>query len=62
MIDISPLPVVMKLDAVREVALAKIQHLFANVHIPQRFMRGINNNKKCSSSEKVAMLKHTHHT
>lgn len=39
MIDISALPVIMKLDAVREVALAKIQHLLANVHIPQKVLR-----------------------
>ena len=35
LIDSSPLPVVMKLDAIREVALAKVQHLFANVHLLQ---------------------------
>lgn len=33
---------VMKLEAVREVALAKVQHLFANVHIPQNFLTEIN--------------------
>jgi penicillin V acylase-like amidase (Ntn superfamily) len=43
MIDISPLPGVMKLEAVREVALAKIQHLLANVHIPKKALREMNN-------------------
>ena len=38
-----PLPVVRKLDAIREVALAKIQHLFANVHIPQNVLLDMNN-------------------
>ena len=39
LIDLSPLPVLMKFQAVREVALAKIQHLFANVHIPLKAQR-----------------------
>ena len=43
MIDTYPLPVVMKLEAVRKVVLAKIQHLFANVHIPHKFLGEINN-------------------
>ena len=43
LIDSSPLPVVMKLEAIREVALAKIQHLFANVHIPQNVLQDMNN-------------------
>ncbi|CAB1424613.1 unnamed protein product [Pleuronectes platessa] len=34
---------VMKLEAIREVALAKIQHLFANVHIPQNVLQDMNN-------------------
>ena len=43
LIDSSPLPVVMKLDAIREVALAKVQHLFANVHILQKVLQDMNN-------------------
>ena len=39
LVDLSPLPVLMKLQAVREVALAKIQHLFANVHLPLKALR-----------------------
>ncbi|CAB1440765.1 unnamed protein product [Pleuronectes platessa] len=34
---------VMKMEAIREVALAKIQHLFANVHIPQNVLQDMNN-------------------
>ncbi|CAB1421407.1 unnamed protein product [Pleuronectes platessa] len=34
---------VMKLEAIREVALAKIQHLFVNVHIPQNVLLDMNN-------------------
>lgn len=34
LVDLSHLPALMKLQAVREVALAKIKHLFANVNIP----------------------------
>ena len=33
----------MKLDAIREVALAKVQHLFANVHILQNVLQDMNN-------------------
>ncbi|XP_033977699.1 uncharacterized protein LOC117475536 isoform X4 [Trematomus bernacchii] len=43
LIDLSPLPVLMKFQAVREVALAKIQHLFANVHIPLKALREMTN-------------------
>ena len=43
LIDLSPLPIVMKLEAVRVVALAKIQHPFANVHIPQNALRDMTN-------------------
>lgn len=43
LVDLSPLPTVIKLEAVRDVALAKIQHLFANVHIPQKILREMTN-------------------
>ena len=33
----------MKLDAIREVVLAKVQHLFANVHILQNVLGDMNN-------------------
>ncbi len=36
LIDKSPLPLTMKLEAVRQVALSKVQHLFSNVHIQQK--------------------------
>ena len=35
LIDTSPLRILMKLQAITELALAKIQHLFTNVHIPR---------------------------
>ena len=43
LVDLSPLPLLMKLQAVREVALAKVQHLFANVHIPLKALREMTN-------------------
>ena len=57
MINISPLHVKMKLEAVREVALEKIQHLLANMNIPQKVLTKVH-----LSGEKVAMLKSTHTT
>lgn len=35
LIDSPPLPIMMKIEAIRLTAIAKIQHLFMNVHIPQ---------------------------
>ncbi len=35
LIDSSPLPIMMKIEAIRLIAMAKIKHLFKNVHIPQ---------------------------
>lgn len=35
-IDASPLPVVVKPQAVRDITFSNIQHLFTNVHIPQK--------------------------
>lgn len=43
MVDSSPLPVAMKLQAIREIALSKIQHLFANIHIPKCILNELNN-------------------
>ena len=43
LIDISPLPIIFKLQAIREIALAKTQHLFANLHIPQITLKELNN-------------------
>jgi len=43
MVDSSPLPVTMKLQAIREIALCKIQHLFANLHIPKCTLNELNN-------------------
>lgn len=43
LIDSSPLPLIMKLEAVRQIALVKVQHLFSNVHIPRKFLCEMNN-------------------
>ena len=43
LIDSSPLPILMKFQAIREVALSKIQHLFANIHIPQNILTEMTN-------------------
>lgn len=42
LIDASPLPLIMKLEAIRQIALAKVQHLFSNVHIPRKALREMN--------------------
>ena len=42
--DSSPQPVVMTPEAIREVARAKIQNLFASVHIPQKALHDIQYN------------------
>ena len=42
LIDISPLPTIFKLQAIREIALAKVQHLFANLYIPQTTLKELN--------------------
>ncbi len=39
LIDASPLPITLKVQAIRDIAFSKIQHLFANVHIPQKVLR-----------------------
>lgn len=36
LINSSPLPLIMKLEAVRVLALSKVQHLLSNVHIPRK--------------------------
>uniref|UniRef100_A0A0E9W629 Uncharacterized protein n=1 Tax=Anguilla anguilla TaxID=7936 RepID=A0A0E9W629_ANGAN len=43
LIDSSPLPLVMKLEAIGQVALSKVQHLFPNVHIPKKVLHDLNN-------------------
>ena len=43
MIHSSPLPLVMKLEAIGQIALAKIHHLFSNVHIPKKVLYELNN-------------------
>ena len=43
LIHSSPLPLVMKLEAIGQVAMSKIQHLFANVHIPRKILFELNN-------------------
>ena len=42
LIDTSPLPATLKV-LIRDIAFAKIQHLFANVHIPQKDLRTMDN-------------------
>ncbi|CAB1439889.1 unnamed protein product [Pleuronectes platessa] len=51
---------VMKLEAIREVALAKIQHLFANVHIPQNVLQDMNN--KTVEAVRIWLGLNTHST
>ena len=43
LIDASPLPLLMKLEAIRQVALSRIQHLFSNVHLTCKTLRELNN-------------------
>ncbi len=42
LIDYSPLPIMMKIEAIRLIAIAKIQHLIMNVHIPQCTLSTLN--------------------
>lgn len=44
LIDSSPLPIMMKIKAIRLIVITKIQLLLLNVHIPQ-----------CKASEKMAL-------
>ena len=39
LINFIPLPIIMKLQTITEIALAKIQHLFANLYIPQTTLK-----------------------
>ncbi len=43
LIDKCPLPLTMKLEAIRQVALSKVQHLFSNVHIQQKVLSKMDN-------------------
>ncbi len=43
LIDKCPLPLTMKLEAIRQVALSKVQHLFSNVHIQQKVLSEMDN-------------------
>jgi hypothetical protein len=43
LIDSAPLPVHIKIEAIKQIALAKIQHLFHNVHISQQNLTTMNN-------------------
>ena len=40
-IHTSPLPLILKLEAVRVMALSKVQHLFSNVHVPRKSLRDL---------------------
>ncbi len=42
LIDSSPLPIMMKIEAIRLIAIAKIQHLVMKVHIPQCTLSTLN--------------------
>lgn len=42
-IDASPLPPLMKIDAIRQIALSRVQHFFANVHISRKILQDLNN-------------------
>ena len=42
-VDSAPLPVRMKIEAIKQIAVAKIQHLFHNVHISQQNLTTMNN-------------------
>ncbi len=39
LIDASPLPITLKVQAIRDIAFSEIQHLFANVYITQKVLR-----------------------
>lgn len=43
LIHSAPLPIMMKIEAIRMIAVAKIQHLFPNVHIAQHTLVVLNN-------------------
>ncbi len=43
LIDKCPLPLTMKLEAIRQVTLYKVQHLFSNVHIQQKVLSEMDN-------------------
>ena len=47
--------IVMKLDAIREVVLAKVQHLFANIHIQQNVLRDMNIKTGCQKMAKAEL-------
>ncbi len=60
LIDKCPLPLTMNLEAIRQVALSKVQHLFSNVHIQQKVLSEMDN-KTVSSVRKWFGL-NTHST
>ncbi len=41
--DKRSLPLAMKLEAIRQVARSKVQHLFSNIHIQQKVLSEMNN-------------------
>ena len=43
LIHSSPLPLVMKLEAVGQVGMSKIHHLFPDIHIPRKALQEVNN-------------------
>ena len=59
MIHSSPLPLVMKLEAIGQIALAKIHHLFSNVHIPKKVLYELNNKTVQRVREWFGMSTHT---
>lgn len=59
MIDKSPLPTIMKLAAVREIALSKVQHFFANIHIPKYVLTEMNNKSVHFARKWLGLNTHT---
>ena len=60
LIDEAPLPVTLKLQAIRDMAFLKIQHIFANVHIPQKVLRELDN--KTDNMVRKWLCRNTHST
>ena len=59
LINSSPLPLVMKLEAIGQIALSKIHHLFSNIHIPKKVLYDINNKTVQRVREWFGLSTHT---
>ena len=58
-IDESPLPLLMKLDGIRQIAISKVQHFFANVHISRKVLQDLNNRTVKTVRRWFGMNSHT---